>query len=175
MSNEIVVKDKFVDFKGVEHQFIIAAVKEPIGTAAASDYDLDGEDYIIGDVRSCLRIGVSICNPADKFDEKLGVLQAVGRAYKSEPSLYAEFSGQLGEDLIKAFIAQEIKYLNDHPEKDIGGYLDAKKHYEEEQEMNKLEGNFTDIEKVVVEGVKKNPEYLDNVQKYLMYWKKCRK
>lgn len=175
MNNEIVVKDKFIDFKGIEHQFIIAAVKESIGTATASDYDSFGDECIIGDVRSCLKIGVSICNPADKFDEKLGVLQAVGRAYKAAPSLYAEFSGQLGEDLIKAFITQEIKYLNEHPEKYIGGYLDAKKHFEEEQEMNKLENNFTEIEKVVVENAKKDPEYLDNVQKYLMYWKKCRK
>ena len=45
--------------------------------------------------------------------------------------------------------------------------------------MEKVKENFTDIEKVIVEGVKKDPTNLDNVQKYLDYLnkqtKKCGK
>ena len=41
--------------------------------------------------------------------------------------------------------------------------------------MEKVKENFTDIEKVIVEGVKKDPTYLDNVQKYLSYLNKQNK
>lgn len=169
MNNEIVLKDKFVDYAGKEHQFVIAAVKVSIKN--------DSGDYIyevdcIGTVGYALSIGVSICNPADEFDEKIGVLKAVGRAYKGEFSIYSQYSGQLGDNVIKAVLQQEIEYIQQHPEKYIKGYLESKDKYLQEQKLEKIESNLTDIEKLVVENVKKDSNYLANVTEYIALWKK---
>lgn len=183
MNNEIVLKDKFVDYTGEEHQFVIAAIKVTLKDAEAG-YPLvmkiaNGTGEVIGNVQVGLQIGVSICNPADEFDEKIGALKAIGRARKSDLVLCAAHSGMISDTFIRTYLAQEAEYLKKNPEKYIKGYNDAKKHFLEHQEMEKVKANFTDIEKVIVEGVKKDPTYLDNVQKYLSYLdkqtKKCGK
>ena len=126
-----------------------------------------------------MQIGVSICNPVDKFSEKVGVLKAVARAKNSEIALYAAHPGQMSDNLVRTYLAQEAEYIKENPEKYIKGYNDAKARFLKHQEMEQVKENFTDIEKVIVEGVKKDPAYLDNVQKYLDYLnkqtKKCGK
>ena len=168
MNNEIVLKDKFVDYAGKEHQFVIAGVKIPL---AGEVEDPDDPDCICL-VNYALGIGVAICNPVDEFDGKIGALKALGRAYKQAPIIYAQYSGQLGESVINAVLQQEIDYIKHHPEKYIGGYLDAKDKYLQEQKLKKIEDNLTDIEKVVAENVKKDSNYLSNVTEYIALWKK---
>ena len=181
--NEIVIKDKFIDYAGKEHQFVIAAVKVSLKDSKTG-YPIvinfsNGIGESLGDVQAGLKIGISICNPVDKFDEKIGVLKAVARANNSDIALYASHPGQLGNDIVDAYIKQEIKYVKENPEKFIKGYADAKERFLKHKEIEKVKESFTDIEKVIVEGVKKDPTYLDNVQKYLNYLdnqtKKCRK
>ena len=124
-------------------------------------------------------IGISICNPVDKFSEKVGILKALARAKNSDIVLYAAHPGQMSDNLIRTYLAQEAEYIKENPEKYIKGYNDAKARFLKHQEMEKVKENFTDIEKVIVEGVEKDPTYLDNVQKYLDYLnkqtKKCGK
>lgn len=165
MNNEIVLKSKFVDYAGKEHQFVIAGVKIPLKKDSDLEYDKELVNYALG-------IGVAICNPMDTFDEKVGTLKALGRAYKYIPAIYTQFSGQLGDNVIKAFLQQEIEYIQKHPEKYIGGYLEAKDKYMQEQKLKKIENNLTDIEKVITENIKKNENYLSNVTAYIALWKK---
>lgn len=165
MNNEIVLKDKFVDYTGKEHQFVIAGVKIPLKETPGVEYNKELVNYALG-------IGVAICNPIDTFDEKIGTLKALGRAYKYVPTIYTQFSGQLGDNIIKAILQQEIEYIQNHPEKYIGGYLEAKDKYLQEQKLEKIENNLTDIEKVVTENLKKNENYLSNVTEYIALWKK---
>lgn len=183
MNNAIVIKDKFVDYAGKEHQFVIAAVKVMLKDAE-TDYPVivkvvNGAGECMGKVQVGLAVGVSICNPLDEFDEKVGVLKAVARANNSEVALYVAHPGQLSDNLIRAYLKQEAEYVKANPTKYIKGYNEAKMRYFKHQEMEKVKENFTDIEKVIVEGVKKDPTYLNNVQKYLDYWnnqtKKCGK
>lgn len=183
MNNEIVLKDKFVDYAGKEHQFVIAAVKVALKDSDAG-YPLvmkitNGTGEALGCVQVGLQVGVSICNPVDKFSEKVGVLKAIARAKNSDVALYAAHPGQMSDDLIRAYLSQETEYIKANPEKYIKGYNDAKVRFLKHQEMERVKENFTDIEKVIVEGVKKDPTYLDNVQKYLDYLdnqtKKCGK
>lgn len=183
MNNEIVLKDKFVDYAGKEHQFVIAAVKVALKDADAG-YPLvmkivNGTGEALGNVQVGLQVGVSICNPVDKFSEKVGVLKAVARAKNSDVALYAAHPGQMSDNLVRTYLSQEAEYIKANPEKYIKGYNDAKARFLKHQEMEKVKENFTDIEKVIVEGVKKDPTYLDNVQKYLNYLdnrtKKCGK
>lgn len=182
--NELIIKDKFVDYAGQEHVFILAAIKEPIRdsykTPQVIRFTVPDDIYqtiigpcnnscSIGNVRAGLKIGISICNPVDEFDENLGITKAVGRARKAKASIFAEFSGQLGENLIRCYLAQEAKYIKDHPEKVIKGYKEAEKKYLLNKEMTKVADNFTEIEKCIVEETKKNPTFLDNIHKYLSY------
>lgn len=179
MNNEIVLKDKFVDYAGKEHQFIIAATKvafKDTGSCSAFVVKLtNGTGEGIGNVQVGLQIGVSICNPVDEFSEKVGTLKAIARAKKSDIALYAAHPGQMSDNLIRTYLAQEAEYIKENPEKYIKGYNDAKARFLKHQEMEKVKENFTDIEKVIVEGVKKDPTYLDNVQKYLSYLNKQNK
>lgn len=168
MNNEIVLKDKFVDYAGKEHQFVIAGVKIPLRGEVEDPDDPD----CICIVNYALGVGVAICNPSDKFDEKIGTLKALGRAYKYVPNIYTQYSGQLGENVINTFLQQEIEYIKQHPEKYIGGYLEAQDKYLQEQKLKKIENNLTDIEKVVAENVKKDSNYLSNVAEYIALWKK---
>lgn len=171
--NEIVITDSFIDYKGVSHTFTIAAIKKSLNTLDNCMAVTDG--YMIGDVRACLKIGVSICNPSDKFEKKLGTIKALGRAEKSDPVLYTEFSGQLTEDLIRAYLKQEIEYIKENPGKYIHGYENAKHNYEEKKEMENIHSNLSDFKKVLVENIKKDPEYLNDVQQYIDFWKKHNK
>jgi hypothetical protein len=183
MNNEIVLKDKFVDYAGKEHQFIIAATKVALkNTDAGSPLVMkivNGIGEALGCVQVGLQIGVSICNPVDEFSEKVGTLKAIARAKNSDIAFYAAHPGQMSDNLIRTYLAQEAEYIKENPEKYIKGYNDAKARFLKHQEMEKVKENFTDIEKVIVEGVKKDPTYLDNVQKYLDYLnkqtKKCGK
>ena len=165
MNNEIVLKDKFVDYAGKEHQFVIAGVKIPLKTNLDCINRIETVSYALG-------IGVAICNPIDTFDEKVGALKALGRAYKQEPTIFTQYSSQLGDNVINAILQQEIEYIQQHPEKYIGGYLEAKDKYIQEQKLEKIKNNFTDIEKLIVENVKKDSNYLSNVAEYIALWKK---
>ena len=183
MNNEIVLKDKFVDYAGKEHQFVIAAIKVALkNTGSCSTFVVEltnGTGEGLGNVQVGLQIGVSICNPVDEFSEKVGTLKAIARAKNSDIALYAAHPGQMSDNLIRTYLAQEAEYIKENPEKYIKGYNDAKARFLKHQEMEQVKENFTDIEKVIVEGVKKDPAYLDNVQKYLDYLnkqtKKCGK
>lgn len=183
MNNEIVLKDKFVDYAGKEHQFIIAATKVALkNTGSCSTFVVEltnGTGEGLGNVQVGLQIGVSICNPVDEFSEKVGTLKAIARAKNSDIALYAAHPGQMSDNLVRTYLAQEAEYIKENPEKYIKGYNDAKARFLKHQEMEKVKENFTDIEKVIVEGVEKDPTYLDNVQKYLDYMnkqtKKCGK
>ena len=168
MNNGIVLKDKFVDYTGKEHQFVIAGVKFSIKDDSGDIYEVDS----IGTVGYALGIGVAICNPVDEFDEKIGALKAIGRAHKYEPCIYSQYSGQLGDNVIKAILQQEIEYIQQHPEKYIKGYLESKDKYMQEQKLKKIENNLTDIEKLIVENVKKDSSYLSNVTEYITLWEK---
>lgn len=136
MQNTITVTDKFIDFTGREHQFIIAAIKEVFKV----------KDCNTAFFRGSLKVGVSICNPADEFNKELGEFQAIGRATKSDPILYTKYSGQITETLMNAYLQQEIKYIQNHPEKYMGGYLSAKDNYLKRQEIDRLVSNFSETE-----------------------------
>lgn len=165
----IVVKEKFTDFKGIEHQFVIAAIKDD---PYADVYEDPG---CVTMLHACIRIGVAICNPIDTFDEEIGEIKALGRAQKADPCLYTLYSGQITEELMQVYVNQEIAYIKKHPEKYISGYKEAEKKYFEKQEMANIESSFTDLERNVVDNLKKDSTFLDKVKKYINYWNKCKK
>lgn len=188
------ITDSFTDYAGNVHHFVIAAISQNLPTCAGelkdspiSNYDnrviyevgeyiedYGTEDYI-GTVSKVLRLGVSICNPTDTFNEKVGVRKAVARAYNAEPSLYASNPGIINTTVVKALLEQEAQYLKNSPEKFIPGYIEMRDRYLTRQKMESMKKDFTELENQVVESLDKDPKSLDNVMKYLDWMFRQRK
>lgn len=115
--------DSFVDANGDERHFVVAAVSVMFNEDDEPATVVDLNDDECGEVVKGLKLGFSICNPSDEFDEKLGTIIAVGRARKSaEYALLASEPGFINTQLVRAFLAQEAEYFKHNPESRIVGY-----------------------------------------------------
>lgn len=115
--------DSFVDANGDERHFVVAAVSEVFTDVDEPKYVTDSDGYEIQKVVKGLKIGFAICNPTDKFDEKLGITIAIGRARKNaEYALVASELGYINTQLVHAFLRQEAEYFKHNPEYKIAGY-----------------------------------------------------
>lgn len=188
-----VINDSFVDYAGKTHHFTIAAVSSllprttseledsPIDEEAKVTYEVSnyiddyGTDDYLCNVTKAVRLGVSICNPTDEFNEKVGALKATARARVNKPTLLSVDAGTINTKVVRAFLEQEAEYLKHNPENFIVGYADMKARYLKRQEMEAMAENFSDLEKAVVEGLQKNPEFLDHVFDYLEWSKNQKK
>ena len=164
-----VLKDSFIDYANRVHYFVMAAISSELENATFLVCPHVACGRCTGMVKKGLRIGVSICNPEDEFVEKVGVLKAIARARDSQPVLYVTDPGYINDTLVEAFLKQEAKYLRSNPDAYIQGYNDAKERYLKKKKMEGLKENFSEVEKIVVEGVQKNPKFLDNVNTYLAW------
>lgn len=180
-----VIKDSFVDYAGKTHHFIIAAVSDNLektyGDIPVVVVPQGLCSKTPGFAEKGIRIGISICNPEDKFDEKVGTLKAIARAERSGIALYSSDRGYINTTLVRAFLQQEAEYLKNNPEQYIAGYEDSKSRYLKRKSMEEMKENFSSTEKIIVEEVQKNPKFLDNVSTYLAWLKnqengkKCKK
>lgn len=180
------ITDSFTDYAGKVHHFVIAAVSRPLPTCVCEldespcgcehadvSYEVNQyiEDYGTGDfvgvVNKVLCIGISMCNPTDTFNEKVGALKAIARARKAQPVLYASESGIINTKVVKALLEQEAEYLKNNPEHFIPGYLDMRDRYLANKKMEEIKGNFSELENQVVEGLQKDPKFLDKAMQYL--------
>lgn len=115
--------DHFVDENGDTRYFVIAAVSEVFTDDIEPTYVCDFYNDNIGEVVKGLKLGFSICNPMDTFDEKLGITIAIGRARKNaEYALLAAQPGYINTQLVQAFLKQEAEYFKHNPEYKIAGY-----------------------------------------------------
>lgn len=174
------IKDFFIDYAGNKHHFVIVTVSSEVDTELA-DYcmgHVENKNFIIdcrGDIVKEVKVGISICNPEDKYDEKIGFLKALKRAKNSNDKILVTNKGFINTKVIRAFLEQEAEYLKDNPEKYIKGYADTKARYLKRIEMEKLSDNFSELEHTIVNNVEENPKFLDNVKTYLEWSKKCKK
>lgn len=192
------ITDSFTDYAGKVHQFVIAALSQnlptrtgqlessPVGddnvsvTHEVGIYieDYGTEDYL-GTVSKVVRLGVSICNPTDIFDEKVGALKAAARAHEAGPTLYASNPGVINTKVVKALLKKEAEYLKDHPEDFIPGYADMRDRYLTRHKMEAMKDQFSEVENQVIDGLQQDPKFLDNAMQYLDWLRKqnkgCRK
>lgn len=192
------ITDSFTDYAGKVHHFVIAALSQnlPTRTGQVENNPINEEDvnviyevgeYVedygtenyLGTVTKVLRLGISICNPTDTFDEKVGVLKATARAHTNKPVLYAANAGVINTDVVRALLVQEASYLKNNPENFIPGYADMRERFETRQKMEAMKEGFSEVEKQVVEGLEQDPKFLDNAMKYLEWYRRqskgCRK
>lgn len=172
MEHVEVLKDQFIDYAGKTHHFILAAISDNF----EEDLDvvsIDEQTLIpIGTVSKGIRLGLSICNPEDEYSEQTGVCQAIGRARQSEIAIYATYKGFINTKMVRGLLEQEAEYLKANPEKYITGYTERKERFLKKQEMEQIKNNFTEVERIIVDGVQKDPKFLDNVTKYLNWTKR---
>lgn len=185
-----VINDSFVDYVGKTHYFTIAAVSSLLPRTSGelksnptSDDDLEvthevgiyiedyGTDDYLCNVTKVVRLGISICNPLDEFDVKVGALKAISRARENSPALLSVDPGTINTTVVKALLKQEAEYLKHNPENFIEGYADMKARYEKRKEMEAMAENFSDTEKAVIAGIQDNPKFLDNAFEYLSWLK----
>ena len=166
-----VIKDSFIDFAGKKHYFVIAAVTVPT-ELTTEVYVSDEEDaYFDNYIEKCVSIGYSICNPEDQYDEKVGILKAIGRARNADPVLYTADGNLITNFLIESLLKQEARYLKNNPNEYIPGYNEAKERYLKNQKMKEIKDNFSEVERIIVDNVQKDPRFLDNVNEYLKWLK----
>ena len=187
-----VINDSFVDYAGKTHYFTIAAISsllprngKELGMDSLEDNtvthevavyveDYGTDDYLCN-VTKALRLGISMCNPTDEFNEKVGALKAIARARENEPSLLSVDPGTINTKVVRALLEQEAEYLKNNPENFIEGYADMKARYEKCKEMEAMAENFSETEKAVVAGIQENPKFLDNTFEYLSWLKNQKK
>lgn len=181
-----VITDSFTDYAGKVHHFVIAAISQVLPTCSSQlednptgcdDLDVSHEvaifieDYgthdYMGTVSKIVRLGISMCNPADTFNEKVGIHKATARAKKANPTLYASDPGVINTRVVRALLEQEAEYLKHNPENFITGYAEMRDRYLTRQKMEAMKENFSDLENKVVENVQKDPKFLNSVMKYL--------
>ena len=115
--------DSFVDENGEKRYFVIAAISEVFDNDDEPCIVSDGYGYEIQNVVKGLKIGYSICNPVDNYNEQLGIDIAIGRARKnSEYALLASNIGYIHSRLVKAVLQQEAEYFKRNPASKIKGY-----------------------------------------------------
>lgn len=147
--------DSFIDFKGLEHKVVICALTQ---SPESESHELtvgwvdvegivDEEDELCVPVRRCLAIGISICNPCDKFDEELGKKIARSKAEKSIPVLVSTEYGVMNKTLVTAYLKQEMEFLKKNPGKFIKGYAESEKKFLEMRELAEEVANLTAEEK----------------------------
>ena len=137
--------DKFVDYAGVEREFILAAVSVPL-PLKADVYVPDPESYIkYGDsfayfddfavpTEKYLLIGISVRNVEDKYDEEIGKRIAVGKALKGKgKQIYASHAGLINTKMVQALLEQEAEYFKRDPQSYIAGYRNAEKRWKEKR------------------------------------------
>ena len=126
--------DKFVDNKGIEREFILAAVSVDLNSCKDIDVtdcyvnlygDLDYTQYSMAKV---LCLGIAVRRPEDEFDENLGMTIAKGKALKTLENpkkgklIFVSDSGLINTKMVQALLEQEALYFKRDPRCYISGY-----------------------------------------------------
>ena len=105
--------DSFVNpATGKTHYVVLAAVSKILNNGELVVDDFDD----ITPVSKSLTIGISICNPIDKFNEEIGKKIAIGRAMKREGAdFYSVCPGMIYTEVAKLLLERKMKFIKDNP------------------------------------------------------------
>lgn len=136
------IVDSFVDYTGTTRKFVMAAVS----MHETANVDIFENDYVIDNDNKVLSIGVSVCRPADTFNEELGKHIAEGKAIKyRDHAIYAVDAGLINDKMVKALLEQEADYFKVNPGRYLAGYdKDAKKYKQDTEMLNYIDSMHED-------------------------------
>lgn len=164
------IVDSFTDYKGLEHKFVVAAVASVLDEAVFVE-DRFNDDFM-GLATKVVRLGISICNPVDTFNEKVGILKASARAEQNDPSIYFDGNYFGKEAVVKALMEELAHEIKKNPGDFIEGYDESKRKYFLRLEMEKIASELTDFDKEIMAKLNKDKTCLDKVLNYWLWAKK---
>lgn len=160
MKKEIIdsVTGILTDYKGLQHHITIVAVSAPptrveCGQELCFEISIYGENYgtdYVDDVAKVLCLGISVCNPEDNYNEKVGYNKALARARNSDPVMYVTKSGIINTTMVRALLNQELQFAIDNPDTIIPGYSETKETYFRNKENEEALKSLNDEEKTVL-------------------------
>ena len=181
MKKEVIdsVTGVLTDYKGLQHHITIVAVSAP-PTRVVCEEELQYEIHIWGedcgseyidDVAKVLCLGISVCNPEDNYNEKVGYNKALARARNSEPVIYVTKSGIINTTMVRALLNQELQFAIDNPDTIIPGYSETKETYFRNKENEEALKSLNNEEKTVLAYLtgasKESTSKLEGLAKYL--------
>lgn len=122
-----------IDSKGVNHTVMVVGkftqsyVQTPV--SEKTKVEVKPNSFVQGELNfkrktlhRSLTIGISICNPADTFDEEVGVKIAKGRIERGKDvgTVETKDATMLTEDLIIAEMIGKLNYITKNIDKYIG-------------------------------------------------------
>lgn len=188
--------DSFVDYKGKTHYITLVAIseelptknselKQPIEEVKPDDLvQYEVEEYIdcfgcnrcLGLITKGLKIGISVCNPLDKFDPEIGMKKATAKAKQNNYVMFVTDKGLINTSLVTALLHQEAEFIKNNPNKIIKGYNEAMMKYKKQQEkINELKSfkkELSENERIALKVVKDNPGFLHKLMSYIEWLKK---
>ena len=144
---KIIKEGKFVDFKGLERDYTICAM---IQNVTYSDYYMeiipeDRDEFChVEDPNAILSVGLSICHEQDmdKYNQKIGRLQAEGRALKCKNAsvvMTLDNYKFATDDLLNNVADTFEKDFKRCPGKYIKGYNDAEIKWRKKHEQKAVD------------------------------------
>ena len=148
---KIIKEGKFVDFKGLERDYTICAM---IQNVTYSDYYMeiipeDRDEFChLEDPNAILSVGLSICHEQDmdKYNQKIGRLQAIGRALKCKNAsvvMTLDNYKFATDDLLNNVADTFEKDFKRCPGKYIKGYNDAEIKWRKKREQEAITSGGT--------------------------------
>ena len=138
VKNRVVFRNGvFIDYKGNQRQYIVAAVSEHTKNAdgvhsMVIEEGKNPDELIYSDAVKRLTLGFAICSPEDKWNEELGKTIALGKATKRPARImWVSHAGMINNDVVNALIEQEMKFFENNPGSIIAGYDEAQRKYKE--------------------------------------------
>lgn len=144
---KIIKEGKFVDFKGLERDYTICAMIQNLKCSyyymEVTPEDLD-ELYRLREPDAILSVGLSICHEQDmdKYNQKIGRLQAEGRALKCKnASIIMTLDNYkfATDDLLNNIADTFEKDFKRCPGKYIKGYNDAEIKWRKKHEQKAVD------------------------------------
>lgn len=180
MKKEVInsVTGVFTDYKGLQHHITVVAISQSAKEVdeyracyEVSTYIEDeGADYYCG-LAKTLRIGISICNPEDTYNEKVGYNKALARARASQPVMFVTKAGIINTKMVKALLEQELEFAINNPDTIIPGYSKTMQTYLRNKENEKLFSSLSSEEQIALAYRTQAPEEtvakIERLAKYL--------
>nr|DAN43815.1 MAG TPA: hypothetical protein [Caudoviricetes sp.] len=140
----------FVDFKGGEREYTIAAVSCLI----------DENDESAGDAEvKQLRLGIAVRREGDEYSRGIGMAEAERKAMENPFTvLRADTLGVINQPVVEAVLKQEAEFFEKNPGKYLAAYNKDKEEYFLDLEMEKLRNELSPMAKQVHDYLLTAPE-----------------
>ena len=111
-----------------------------------------------------IRLGVSICNPLDKYDKSIGIAKSLANAQKSNRIVTFDIPSMITISLVNSLMKEQLNYVITNPGAFIKGYGIAKDKYQKKLLCKEIYNRFNDKEKEIFEYLwdSKNSKQINN-------------